>query len=440
MRGKRKLYVHIGPPKTGTTSIQHMLHVLAPSLEQCGMHVVVASADHGNHWHLIGGVTEVPTLDMPGSNPVYQWKYVRDELVRCSAERFVLSSERCAIPDARRGVIRELSLLQSEADIEVEVVALVRPQWQWAESYWCQSVASGFELRRFEECVGGWFADTRLDYNELDYNQLFEPWRDSFGKVTVRPLETSQLPRGLLVRFLGLIGVHDERLFRAATRLRLRNPRLGAKDLEVRRLVGVALARHGVEPKRRASLVYGLGFTSVLQGDWPFAGWTREQALAFDDLTAESNARFARDYGIDDGGVLFRDELPEDFDRRGRPASWDDLSVVEQRAVRRHVIRELDIDIDAENGWRIGNRPIRPPSDLPIRSRPIRRARWLASQMWNRGKLLLRHAWRLTRAMAQIRLSTKGLLFARWVRWEAYEFWRRQFGTLPQRFRRTFSS
>lgn len=358
------------------------------------MHVVVASGDHGNHWHLIGGVTEVPTLHEPCSNPVYQWRYVRDELVRCSAERFVLSSERCAIPDARRGVIRQLRSLRSEADIEIEVVGLVRPQWQWAESYWCQSVASGVELRRFEECEVGWFADRRLDYNELDYNQLFEPWRDNFGKVTVRPLETSQLPQGLLVRFLGLIGIHDERLFRAATRLRVRNPRLGAKDLEIRRLVGVALARHGVDPTRRASLVDRLSFTSVLREDWPFAGWTREQALAFNDLTAESNARFARDYGIDDGGVLFRDELPQDFDRRGRPASWDDLSIVEQRAVRQHVIRELDIDIGTENGRPGGNRVIRPPSGLPIRRKPIRLARWLALDLWNRGKLLVAHAWR----------------------------------------------
>ena len=438
MRGKRKLYVHIGPPKTGTTSIQHMLHVLAPSLEQCGMHVVVASGDHGNHWHLIGGVTEPPTLDKPCSNRIYHWRYVRDELVRCSAERFVLSSERCAIPDARRGVIQRLGWLQSEADVEIEVVGLVRPQWQWAESYWCQSVASGVELRRFEECVEAWFADTRLDYNELDYNQLFEPWRDRFGKVTVRPLETSRLPQGLLVHFLGLIGIHDERLFRATTRLRLQNARLGAKDLEMRRVVGVALARLGVEPRRRANIVDGLDFASVLQEDWPFAGWTREQALAFNDLTAESNARFARNYGIDDDGVLFRDEVPQDFAKRGRAVSWEDLSVVERRVARQYVIRRLGIDIDNANAAGGGNRLTTPQSDPPIRRRSSPLAHRLATGMWKRGKLLVGHAWRLTRAMAQIRLSRKGFLFARWMRWESFEFWRRQLASLRWRYRRSF--
>ena len=434
--GKRKLFVHIGPPKTGTTSIQHMLHVLAPSLEQCGVHVVVASADHGSHWHLIGGVTEPPTLDNPGSNRIYHWDYVLDELTRCRADRFVLSSERCAIPDARSGVIRQLSWLRSVADVEVEIVSLVRPQWQWAESYWCQSVASGKEVRRFEECLRGWFDDMHMDYNELDYNRLFQPWRKTFDKVTVRPFEPSQLPRGLLVRFLGLIGIRDGRLFRATTRLRQQNPRSGAKDLEIRRLVGVALAREGVEQRRRARAVYGLDLAGVLQDDWPFAGWTREQALAFDDLTAESNARFARDYGIDDGGILFRDELPQDFDKRGRPASWEDLSVVERRAVRQYVIRELDMDIDIANASR-GRIASRPPSGPPSPRKSIGLARRLAAGVWKRGKLLLGHAWRLARATAQIRLSRKGFLFARWVRWEVHEFWRRQLASLRWRLGRS---
>ena len=179
MHGKRKLFVRIGPPKRGSTSIQHMLHVLAPSLEQCGVHVVVASSDHGNHWNLVGGVVDPPTLDNPCSNRIYHWRYVLDELVRCNAERFVLPSERYAMPGARSGVIRRLGMLESLADIEIEVVALVRPQWQWAESYWCQSVTSGVELRRFAACVDGWHVDT-----QMDYNRVFGPWRD--GSVLLR--------------------------------------------------------------------------------------------------------------------------------------------------------------------------------------------------------------------------------------------------------------
>ena len=410
-----------------------MLHALAPSLEQCGVHVVVASAQRGNHTHLVlRSVTEPPTLDYPCTNGIYHWRYVLDELVRCGAERFILSSEACIQPACRSSVVRRLRCLQSEANVEVEIVGFVRPQWQWSEAYWCQQVACGLELRRFEECRHAWFADMRADYYELDYNQMFQPWRESFGRATIRPLE-ARGREALLSSFLGLIGIHEERLFRATTRLRPQNLRMGAKEVEIRRLVGRALARQGVEQLRRASAVYGLDLTGVLQRDWPFAGWTHEQALALCDHTAESNARFARDYGIDDDGILFRDELPRDFDDRGRPARWEDLSVVERKAARERVIRELNVDI--ENGSVGGGRLIRAGS--APRTRSISLARRLALEIWKRGKQVAGHAWRVTRATAQIRLSRKGFLFARWVRWEAYEFWRRQFGSLRWRFRRS---
>ena len=399
------------------------------------MHVVVASAELGSHGHLIGRMTEPPTPGKPGCSPIYQWRYVLDELARCTAERFVLSSERCIEPEHRRGVIRRLSWLQSEADTEIEVVGFVRSQWQWAESYWCMRVACGLELRRFEESLPGWFADMRVDYYDLDYNRLFAPWCESFGKVTVRPLEAGHMPQALLVNFLSLIGVHDERLFRATTKLRLQNARLGAKNLEIRRLVAVMLANEGVEQRRRASAVYGLDLRGVLQEDWPFAGWTREQVLAINDDTAEPNGRFARDYGIDDSGILFRDELPQDFDNRRRTAAWEDLTVDEQRAARERVIRTLNLDI--HSGLRSGTGVAGLPG-LPPRRKSLGPARWLAMMTWRRGKSLVAHVWRLTRAMAQIRLSRQGLLFLRWARWEAYEFWRREVGAFCSRLRRGF--
>lgn len=176
------------------------------------------------------------------------------------------------------------------------------------------------------------------------------------------------------------------------TRLRRQNLRLGAKDIEIRRMASLALARQGVEPRQRASAVDGLDLTGAVQEDWPFAGWTREQALAFDDHMAESNARFARDYGIDDDGVLFRDELPRDFDDRGRPASWEGLSVAERKAARDRVIRELNVDI--ENGSGGGGRVILAGS-APRRTSVGLARRW-ALEIWKRGRQLAGHArvWR----------------------------------------------
>ena len=426
---KRTLFVHIGPPKTGTTSIQNVLHTLAPSLEQCGVHVVVASSENGHHWNLVGRDIERQHHGVQNTryrDRLYRWSYVLHEIVRCDAERFAMSSERFASADARRGGIRQLRSLGSSADIDVRIVGYVRPQWQWAESLWYESVRSGVELRPFEECIEGWFADQRLDFNDV-----FLPWLDAFGEVAVSPFETGRMPRGLLVHFLRLLGIDDERLFRAAARLPLRNPRLGAKEVEVRRMVGVALASHGVEEWRRPTVMRQLGdLARLFEQDWAFAGMRREQVSRFDAYFAESNARFAEDYGIDADGVLFHDEIPGDFDERGRPASWDDLSGMERRDVKRHVRRSLGIDI--EGAGRDGN-PVVVAVAKPVNTQDSAFGFPWLSRKGRQMRLFLWHALRLTRGLGQIRLSTNGILFVRWVRWEVYEFWRRRLGALPWR-------
>ncbi|MDE0421603.1 MAG: hypothetical protein OXK76_12055 [Gammaproteobacteria bacterium] len=263
----------------------------------------------------------------------------------------------------------------------------------------------------------------------MDYNEVFGPWRDSFGKVAVHPLQTNQHRESLLVHFLSQMGIHDERLFRAATRLRRENSRLGAKDVEIRRMVGVELACRGVEQWQRHIVMRRLGdLTKILHDDWPFAGLTRDEVSAFNGHFAESNARFARDYGIDNNRILFRDDLPPDFDKRGRPASWEDFSDLERRAVRRHVSRTVGIDI--ENANHSGRRLTPPRLDLLSRRRNSVGMAFLL-RTWRRGTLVLGHAMRLTRALAQIRLSKEGVVFfARWVRWEGHEFWRRRLGAL----------
>ena len=58
-----------------------------------------------------------------------------------------------------------------------------------------------------------------------------------------------------------------------------------------------------------------------------------------------SNARVAREYGVDPDGVLFRDTAPA-RDAAPAPARWADLPEYERRLVRRHVRDRAGVDID----------------------------------------------------------------------------------------------
>ena len=83
---------------------------------------------------------------------------------------------------------------------------------------------------------------------------------------------------------------------------------------------------------------------AVFRFDKPFAALSAGEAGAVAELFAPSNARFARDYGIDADGVLFREPIQ---DRHFRPmrASWTDLSAGERRRARLLVLDALGIDI-----------------------------------------------------------------------------------------------
>ena len=172
---------------------------------------------------------------------------------------------------------------------------------------------------------GDWL-DTGLVDQRLDYARVVAPWKDAFGRVTVIPLERSQLPDGLLVRFLHVLGVDDARIEAAAKRMPRHNRRRGAKALEVRRLLCQALHRHGLKHRQRQRVGRKLGMlTELFEDDPPFAGLTRERIDSIIARFASRNARFAHDFGIDADGILFRDEPVDGFVRPSCFA-WPDLS------------------------------------------------------------------------------------------------------------------
>ena len=264
--GRRRLFIHIGQAKTGSTSIQTMLHRLSPSLEQLGVHVVATAEILGNHGRLaIPRAHENPS-GFGGLDE--RWQALFAELTRCGASGYLVSAEEFSNPRGRMGSVECFAALAAAARLDVEVIACVRPQCQWLEASWAQRVWGGEALPPFADGLEENLHDLRLDYA-----RLFAPWREAFGRVTVIPLERSRLPDGLLARFLDILEIDDARAVAAAKRLPQFNRRHGAKSLEIRRLTGVLLGRHGWPHWRRAQAMNRLrGLSGLLDDDPPFAG------------------------------------------------------------------------------------------------------------------------------------------------------------------------
>ena len=427
--GRRTLVVHIGLPKTGSTSIQRMLCVLAGPLREHGIHVPSAGQNaNGAHWNLVHEYM---------GNREYQahrggWAELSRELRdSVTAHRFVISAESFSMQRAVDEAIPRIASLAQEADLDVEIAGYVRPQHRLLESGYSES-CKGFEMRPFEA-----FLEARLDHWRYDYNKCFRPWRDAFGdRLVLHPLDSTRMPAGLLPHFLAVLGVPELSARLALPRL---NRRLGAKQLEVARLVAVALHEEMLNRETAARLLGSVlrAVSTRLIDDAPFVGLDPEQRRAVAERFAESNARLARDYGIDADGVLFRSPAVVEGER-GNRAAWEDFTDHERTTVTRIVRNLAGVDLQrATRRWVTNGETNRPgkPSWWAVRAvhdhgAAARRAAWTRRENDPRGGVrpfrewsgwwwMLRQALR-RRASSRVVRIVRDVRTACWIRyWRA---------------------
>ena len=353
----RRLVVHVGTAKTGSTSIQTMLDLRAGSLHACGIHVLGGSTRsskrHPGAW-LVRELTDLPRdQDRPPA-----WSRLEQQIRQSKAERFVLSEETFTREGVRDRCAERLQELAASERLEIDIVGYVRPQWQRLESGYSQRVKGGRTGIPF-----GQFAARSLDSTAsrvLDYNQVFGAFRAAFGvgHVKVSPLERSRLPQGLLVHFLETIGAGGRMRTAGLPRANLR---LGAKELEVRRLVRAETGKRVVGGEPLPNRLTWL--STLFDDDAPFTGFGMAEIRVIEGRFANANARFARDYGIDPDGILFRDPVAP-TPRRPNMAQWDDVGLAERRRVRRHVLDRTGVELDADATppiarWRVRARIVR---------------------------------------------------------------------------------
>ena len=331
---------------------------------------------------------------------------------RCSAPLCVISSEWFTgdLPGFL-GASRVRALARA-AQREVRVVGYVRPQYAFLEGLYTEVVKMGYVGVPFDV-----YPRTVLHLPLFDYEAAFRPWREMFGtRFSVYPLEAARMPDGVVAHFLALLGARD--LIPAAAALPRRNERIGAKLLEVLRLAGIPLrqkrldhrsVRVRLEQLRRKA-------SAALAGDTPFRPLDATQVRTVMAHFADSNARFAREYGVDDASVLFR-EKAIDAAARPRRAAWPDFDAAERRRVRQLVHDVAGVDLPEDPGAGDAPRPIRssrasiavlpatPPPPPPTIVR-----------IWRHGRKILSFA-------RSMRRPGEPVAILRWLAWEIE--WRR---------------
>lgn len=332
---RRQIFLHIGQPKTGSTSLQFFLHRNREALAARGIlypTTLPGQRLQEKHHCLVENLARMTDRDT-AAEPA--WSAILQQIDASSASQVVLSDELFwrileHRPAGRPQVIRWIA--RQLAGHEVIVVCYLRRQSDWIESRYNQ-------LAKMEATVNGKmpfevFVDKHAEMGALDYDAVLADWAAAFGaaQLRVRPWEKASLVNGNTIDdFCALLGQSDLSGLRRPPELQLR---LGAPALAM----AVAFNRQPAALASKARFLKLLSSGPALPRDGQ-GRWTAEDAAALDQRYEPGNREIARIY-------CQRESLfsPETSQRR---ECYDGLSADELAEMMARIFINQQAQIDA---------------------------------------------------------------------------------------------
>jgi len=198
VRRPRRLVLHIGVHRTGTTAIQRHLHRNRKALRAQGVHYAF---DTENHTSL---ARELQGSDADADRLVD--RIVADADAAGQPVTVISGEDLCRIPWVNR-------LARLREHFEVQVICYLRRQDGWLESWYNQHVRWPWELDSSTLTPDEFLADRR-HYHWIRYDDLLMRWSEVFGDdaLTVRVFEEVVRAGSLTADLCRQIGIDPARL------------------------------------------------------------------------------------------------------------------------------------------------------------------------------------------------------------------------------------
>ena len=284
----RTLYLHVGPPKTGSTSIQIFVRDNAATFHRHGLYRPATGTERHSHVHeglvdAFRSTTKTAPLLEDLASELQQ--HGLPDHVFVTSELFALHLMKGVCLDNLKTFCRKLGY-------RLHIIAYIRPQAPMFNSLFTQCAKNWRNVISMEE-----FLEREIQSGRHNYELLFLPLQDDPEvSLTIRPLNRATLANGLLPDICSIIcpTVQRDDLVEPRFSNVSPGPRTIAAMLKIRKRITTELPQ--LDPVRMSSLTTPLVHIAGSLG-WngdKFGGMTQDQQEAVSQHFAASNEILAQ--------------------------------------------------------------------------------------------------------------------------------------------------
>ena len=302
---KRVCYIHIGPHKTGTKSIQWCLQENRAELLKRGYFVPESETKRGAHYAL---AEQLAGLEVGQHREPLVARSIR-EIVETQAEAIIISCE--ALEGLLRNRQHTRTFFQRMGDLNVEpkLILFPRNHPQWINSSYSHTVQAFRRSDSFRSCALG-FAQSP--------GARFSPWIDLAGahgaELIACPFSRETIARGVVPEFLRSIGIISSELRDIEIR---RNEAVGPFTVTVAREVLRSITENGKPltwlQAKRCKMELAEYLRQNGSSDRGYCGLTTELARHVEEELRSDNDAFAQRVWGKSWAEVFAADVTEEF-------------------------------------------------------------------------------------------------------------------------------
>jgi hypothetical protein len=299
---KRICYIHVGPHKSGTTSIQWFLQENSAELLKQGYFVPESDTKRGAHHTLAEALAG---LEMGDHREALVTRSIR-AIAETPAEAIIISSE------ALEGLLRNRRHTEAffnrirELNLEPKLILFPRNQPQWINSSYASSVKS---FRRSDSFQPGLLRFARS--SDVRFSRWIELAKTYGAELIARPFSKQTIARGVIPEFLRSIGITSSQFRDREVR---RNEAVGPFTVSVAREVLRSIGKQltWLQARRcKVKLAEYLGQNRIV--DARYYGLTTAMARDVEEELRSDNDAFAQRVWGKSWADVFAVDVSEEF-------------------------------------------------------------------------------------------------------------------------------